>query len=301
MRARSRIAAAFLVAGFVALPIATPVRAELYRWVDASGELHVTDDPSEVPPEHRDAARWEEPAAADPGSRWNTLETPSSVHRSVPASAARLDSRGPGKGRTHVIPVRPGAREIRLQAVLDERVTAPCIADTGATLNTMPRRIIEELGIEIDASTPRVFVTGISGRPVQAPLVRLRSVRVGQARVENLEVAVLDSLPMGLLGMPFFNHFRTSLDPAQGTLTLQEIDFGGIEGIYGGYDESTWRAKFRQVKAQIEGIRRTLDSLPEEMVGTRAELDAQHAQWVLRLEELELEASRAGVPVGWRE
>jgi len=51
---RPRVTALFLALG---LGLAGPAGAELYRWVDADGGLHVTSDPSEVPARYRKQAR----------------------------------------------------------------------------------------------------------------------------------------------------------------------------------------------------------------------------------------------------
>ena len=68
--------------------------------------------------------------------------------------------------------------------------------------------------------------------------------RIGTVYVENVEMAVLDTMSSGLLGMPFFNHFQVNIDPAQGELRLTEIDLEKVDGVYGGMGEDAWRQRF---------------------------------------------------------
>ncbi len=101
--------------------------------------------------------------------------------------------------------------------------------------------------------------------------------------------------------MPFFNNFRVELDPARGTLVLEEIDINSIEGIYGGLDQIVWRNKFRQARGQLALVRARLARMPEENVAKVADLEKRESYWDAQLNQLELKATRAGVPRGWRE
>ena len=136
---------------------------------------------------------------------------------------------------------------------------------------------------------------------MKVPVVTLRSVQIGTAVVEDVEMAVLDTMREGLLGMPYFNHFRVSLDPMAGRLTLEEIDLDSIDGIHGGYDQSTWRQKFRIVRGQIGHIEDRLRTTPDEKYITRGELEKRARYWEGQLDRLERKATRAGVPRAWRE
>ena len=101
--------------------------------------------------------------------------------------------------------------------------------------------------------------------------------------------------------MPFFNNFRVELDPARGTLVLEEIDINSIEGIYGGLDQVAWRQKFRQVRDQLALVTASLVRMPVENVAQVADLEKREAYWDEQLNQLERKATRAGVPRGWRE
>ena len=154
--------------------------------------------------------------------------------------------------------------------------------------------------IEFDEDTPRIFVTGISGKPMMVPVITVGVVRVGSAEVEDVEMAVLDTQSTGLLGMTFFNHFKVSTDPARGLLTLEEIDLNAVAGVYGGLGERAWRNKFAYLNAmlaKVESHRGNPQSYPE----LEEQLDGMQDYWEGQLDSLELKASRAGVPRAWRE
>ena len=274
--------------------------ADLYQWVDDSGRVHMTDDLSQVPAKQRAGSRVpvDENQTAE-SSRWNHVNVRSDAHRAV-ASVHRV-SPGQEKGRVHVLRIKRAGRSIQVTALINGHVPVPYIVDTGASINTIPRSAVHRLGIRIDESTPSTIVAGIGGRAMKVPVVTLRSVQIGTAVVENVEMAVLDTMREGLLGMPYFNNFRVSLDPTKGTLELEEVDLNAIEGIYGGLDESTWRTKFRLIRAQLEHIAERIRITPDESYIMLGELEKREGYWKEQRRQLERKATRAGVPRAWRE
>lgn len=102
----------------------------------------------------------------------------------------------------------------------------PFIVDTGASSTTITPAVAERLGLGPSAGTPRRRVTVADGRNVSVPFVRVAAVEVGAARVENLEVGVLDVAPGtpgigGLLGGDFLGRFTVTLDHARRELRLE--------------------------------------------------------------------------------
>jgi predicted aspartyl protease len=276
----------------LALLLPFAASAQLYRWTDAEGRLHVTDDLSRVPPEHRPLA--EQPRATD--ANWNQLGP-------APDRAARTEAppAGTAGGKRHVIPVERAGLELTVFATLNGRARARFTVDTGASVNTIPRRVVEELGIPIDESTPVTAVVGISGRPALVPVVTVDRVSLRNASVENVEMAVLDTMSYGLLGMPYFNHFKVAMDPSQGTLALEEIDLNSVEGVYGGYGERYWRSRFAMMRGMLEQIEAYREDVPSTHTGILEKLDAVEQYWQGQYDELEAKASRARVPRAWRD
>lgn len=294
MTKRGRLACAVLV-GLALVGGPTAANAQLYRWVDENGRLHISDDLSQVPDEQRAQVELDGTNRTDE-SNWNAVD-PGAV--AVPATAD--PSRESIAPRRHEIPVARAGLELSVQAVLDGGVEVGFKVDTGATLNTIPRTVVEEMGIEIGEQSPMTVVVGISGDPMIVPIVTVDEVRLGTATVRRVDFAVLDTMAYGLLGMPFFNHFRVQTDPTRGMLTLEEIDLNAIDGIYGGYDERHWRTRFALINGQIERIETLARKVPTEYTTTHERVRKVADYWREQREILDLKATRAGVPQPWRE
>src|SRR5262249_3478 len=285
--------------------------ADLYRWVDAEGQVHVTDDKTQVPSGATvtvQPSRARKPAT---GAAPAANASPASAAPAQPGSkssarvlAVQPEDGAPRPGRTHVLRFQKASHEISLNVVLGERTQCEFKVDTGASLNTVPAWVVRELGIEIDDETPRISLVGISGKPALVPLIVMPVVRVGDVAVENVEMGVGETMHEGLLGMPFFNHFQVQIDPAQGELRLTEIDLSKVDGVYGGMGEESWKQRFRQLHERLAMIQRARERVPEESE-TMAQsyldkLDKLESDTQRQLEELEDRAQAAGVPPSWR-
>lgn len=292
--------------------LAADLRAELYQWTDEHGQVHVTDDGAKVPigkPVTLEPARTRRGALTK-----DDLGKPraaASLTTGMPARPATTSTLPTGKaqprskpGRVHLLHFARAGNEISLDASLDDRVVCNFKADTGASLNTLPRWAADELGLEIDEDTPTISVVGVSGQAMRVPVVTIASIRIGTLYVENIELAVLDTMSSGLLGMPFFNRFQVAIDPAEGELRLTEIDLDSVEGVYGGVGQDAWRQRFRQLHQQLAAIQKARDSVPPELETASQSyferLDREEEKAQTQLDELEDRAQAAGVPASWR-
>ncbi|MBN1670786.1 MAG: clan AA aspartic protease [Kiritimatiellae bacterium] len=117
-----------------------------------------------------------------------------------------------------------------VSATLNDGVDATFLLDTGASVVTISRALAERLNLNI-RQRPAVRVTLADGGGTDAVPVLLRSIQVGEARVENVQAVVLRATPQpdvdGLLGMSFLRRFIISLDPAGNTLTLRTFSPAG--------------------------------------------------------------------------
>jgi hypothetical protein len=292
---------------------AAGARADLYRWVDAQGQVHVTDDRSEIPAgatitvqptrQKPTSASATPPASPAAGASAQKAAAPGNV-RSVLAVRPDNTLEKTGVGTTHILRFQRASHEISVDVTLDDHSHCVFKVDTGASLNTVPAWVVRELGIEIGPDTPRISLVGISGKPALVPLIVMPTVRVGDVLVENVEMAVLDTMNEGLLGMPFFNHFQVQIDPAHGELRLTEIDLSKVDGVYGGMGEDAWKQRFRQIHERLAQIEKARESVPEESETMAAnyleKLDRAEQATQHELDELEDRAQAAGVPAGWR-
>lgn len=260
-------------------------RAEIYRWTDARGRVHFTQDLSQVPAAHREAAR---ATAREPApDRLQTFATPTRRND-------RAEARTGAGATSHRIPFRRYGTLMMVDVRLNDRVVAPFLADTGASGIAIPQALARELGIRIGADTPTVVV-GTANGVVEEPLVRLDSVELGGARVEGLSANVSSSMSFGLLGGTFFNNFIYQVDAAAGAITLVPN-----EGVRAGLTEAQWRARFRSLRDPLEALEARLSSGVDRRPGRIAELETHREVLRAELRALEEEAHRAGVPQTWR-
>ncbi len=283
--------------------LAAGPRAELYQWTDEHGQVHVTDDATKVPRGKSVTldprpARTRAPAPKAPPTRALSVEKAAPVPKAAPLKP------GAEAQRTHVLQFQRASHEISLDVTLSDRVVCNFKADTGASLNTVPRWAIDELGIEIDPDAEKISVVGVGGVVMTVPLVIIPTLRVGTVSVENVEMAVLDTMTSGLLGMPFFNGFKVAIDPAEGEMRLTELRPGSVEGVYGGVGAEIWRKRFAALNDQIAALQKAREAIPSEAEtsahGYMQRLDREEEKLQRQLEELEDRAQAAGVPARLR-
>lgn len=277
-----------------ALVLAAPAGGgEIYRWTDDQGRTHFTQDLSRVPRPHRSQAR--DSASQQGGGNLVRSE------RSVPPAGRAPGSTPPSRrGEVTRIQVQRAGTSMRVVALLNGRVRAPFIVDTGASDVTIPRWVADELGIRItDRTRTQVYQTA-NGR-IEEPVVTLDSVDLGGATAQNVAASVSSSMPVGLLGLSFFNRFRYQVDPHEGMITLEPNGLEESGFLRGGRSESEWRMQFRQlygrrtlVEARMARLSPAHSRLLEDLSEEREQIDDQ-------IQELEIEADRARVPQRWRE
>jgi len=291
-----RSAAAPLAALGLVLLVATPASAEIYRWTDAQGAIHFSEDPSQIPPAYRATARkgMASPSGADAVQSYS-VPTPSPALR--PPSAL-LEHRAGAPAPFFRVPFQRAGTAMLVEVKLNDRLTVPIQVDTGASDVLIPRAVADALGIRIGPETRTLRYATANGYVDQA-VVMLESVDLGGARVEGVPASVSPSLGIGLLGLSFFNHFTYQIDAANGVLTLQQNGLAESGLIRGGRSEAQWRAEFANIRTRIQMIGGARDGDPTSTWSERVE--AQRAGLERQLDQLEDEADQAHVPQSWRE
>jgi clan AA aspartic protease (TIGR02281 family) len=121
-----------------------------------------------------------------------------------------------------VIPIPPGSRAIRTEAVIDAVRACPFIIDTGATYTSIPWDVALALGYDL-ASARRLDVSTAAG-PIASPLIQVQSINLEGYSVRNIEVLVLPpgaGTGAGLLGLNFLKHFKYGVDSRRGEFRLE--------------------------------------------------------------------------------
>lgn len=148
------------------------------------------------------------------------------------ASPARIVE---SAGRVTSVPMQTRNNRFLVAVVLNERQSATFLLDTGASITVITPELARRTGIEIPTAGPRSSVRIASGQEVQVSVIRLKSIRIGLARIDNLGVAlyelgVMDQTTQpplavdGLLGADVLSRFIATIDPDAGKLTLQLRD-----------------------------------------------------------------------------
>jgi Aspartyl protease len=94
---------------------------------------------------------------------------------------------------------------VLVHAVLNHQEPVTLLLDTGATHTLLTPDITRRLGISPEPDAPRNSMATLGSQEGELPLIRLASLAVGEAAVEDLQVEVFTALPHtpfidGLLG-----------------------------------------------------------------------------------------------------
>ena len=276
--------------GFVLLLILpSSSSAEIYRWTDAEGRVHFTQDLAQVPAAHRNAA--EERAAAPRSDRLQTYSAPSDSDRTT----VRRSSRRPRSGEMLRIPFEKRGDVMLVNVTLNDRVSAPFLVDTGASDVSIPAELAGRLGIQIGPETPYRRYTTANG-VIAKPVITLDSVQAGEARLEQVRASISSTMEVGLLGGAFFNNFTFQIDPAANLIAVVLND-----RVRAGRSETQWRQQFQSTRGDLARLERYIEENHFTRESRVAGLEQKRVELEGELRDLEEEADRALVPQAWRD
>ncbi|WP_282012355.1 aspartyl protease family protein [Nitrospina watsonii] len=280
-----KIAACLLMASLAALSLdSTPASAKIYKWKDDTGKLHFTDSLSKIPLKYRQQqdvkTLRDQPESTDP------------VKLNYPEA-------GPDP-KKHVIPLTSiGNGNYIAEVLINGSIPGKLMVDTGASGVTLS----EELGRKIyrDLGVLPTLQVQTGGGTVDSPLLLLRSLKVGTAKVNDVEANVNPHLGAGfdgLLGMSFLGDFQVRVDSSDDLLILDPLGKKG-EPTWGGKTGTWWSRKYEAYISKMLGYR---------MMAERNKNDFRAADNFKKLsdfyedlyESLNRRAERASVPDDYR-
>jgi clan AA aspartic protease (TIGR02281 family) len=123
------------------------------------------------------------------------------------------------------VPIQRVGNLLIVGATLNGSREARLILDTGASHTIVSPNVAREMGLFSDSLSTSVTVK-TAGGPVQAEVLTLAAIRVGQAEAQNVPVGVFEipDAPAGvdgLLGLTFLSRFLVTIDPDRGELSLR--------------------------------------------------------------------------------
>ena len=263
---------------------------EMYKWMDEKGTVHFTDDLSSIPEKYRQDAETRKPP--------KEISTPQPKEKPTSTPSPKISE---GEGISIDL-VRKGDLSW-IEVILDGRIKQHFIVDTGASFTVINRATAKDLGITIDENTPFIPVFTASSL-IFTPLVTLRSIRVGKAEVENVDVLIHDlpSDSAGLLGNSFLNKFKVMIDSVNGKMTLFSMQGTPSPDRPGGYGKDFWVGQFHfysRVLEELKKIKRKYEGRGSSSELTRVNNAIRYFE--NQLSELERKASFEGVPRNWRQ
>ena len=194
----------------------------IYRCYDKEGRQVLTDQPAQLeqctllgvaaPPKSNSSKLPVAPIPAVPG--------PTEDRRALP------EEQSTGLANHTVdVPLQQVGHLFVVTVKLNGEQDARLIVDTGASHSIVSHRLAIELGLYSDSTMGTVTMNTVGGS-VQAPLARIKSIRLAEAEVSDSIVVIYD-LPdspggvEGLLGLSALRQFQVTLDPTRKVLSLQ--------------------------------------------------------------------------------
>lgn len=135
-------------------------------------------------------------------------------------------SRRPGSQQRTTVPIKLVERAVLVKVTVNETVETTLLLDTGAAYTVIHPPVLERLNMTLAPDAVRLPLRVVGGTLIAVPFARLRSLKVGNLAVEELDAGVYDALQKsrgvdGLLGADFLNHFKVTVDRASQQLTLE--------------------------------------------------------------------------------
>ena len=175
---------------------ATPTAAQVFRWTDDRGELHITEGLDSVPLRFRaGAALLGHPAPAPPAA--------------VGAGTATAQDQ-PVLVRIPFVPGTP----IVVSARVNGGRSVQLVLDTGADRTMISPLALSALGVDM-RPLGRGTVQGVTGVTTDVEIVRLDSLEIGEAKASPIAVVAHDAnltRGEGLLGRDFLDRFTVNID-----------------------------------------------------------------------------------------
>lgn len=130
-----------------------------------------------------------------------------------------------GSPRETSVPIEVAGKIILVPVEINGFPPMPFILDTGASVTVLQPATAQRMGVAIPPKAPTVDLMVVGGRTVSIPLARVKTVKVGQIVVEDMDLGIFESHPdipelAGLLGGDFLDHFNVSVDRQARRLTL---------------------------------------------------------------------------------
>ncbi len=305
----------FLLAVLVAALSLPAFGGSMYQWTDQSGVIHFSDAPIHGQPTIELDQRTPAGKPAQPSSQ-DADPTGTGTTAMPPAGEENPASPDLKKYEIPYIAQEGRAQRIIVQVTFNGTTTVPIAIDTGSPDTVISFDLAGRLGLlKSEAGRLWVLAGGIGGE-VPALYTIIDTIQLGEAQRSFLLTTVTAPLSDafdGVVGMDFLSAYSTQVDPKKKLFVLQELP--PETGLYGGHDESWWRAQFRVLGGLRKSWRmfrsRLDDAISRSKIVAGRGIDeaklastfaAQQSQEADKLfDKLNHYAIQLAVPMPWRE
>ncbi len=216
-------------------------QATLYKWKDEQGNIHFSSDPDTIPEQYKTQSK-----ELNPGPAPEFSPPPLTAPESPPAP--NLDI---------VVPMRQNGNQFFVKTILNGRLEANLLLDTGASVIVVSEEIAKSLGFSRLDNMPQIQADTAGGK-IWTPLIFLDTAEVAGAKAFAIEAVIDSKLGKidGLLGMEFFEQFKMTLDRKKSRLILRS-NISENETLYEDRPVSWWIKKikhFRSNKVYFERL-----------------------------------------------
>jgi len=175
--------------------------AAIYKWIDASGTVHFSDNFNDIPPAYR--------------NHFKIITTPHELNE--PSET----------GQRRVIPFERTAEGLILvDVILNDRVRARMILDTGANLVVITEELSKKLNQAISFKDEVVTINTNCGE-VEGRSLAIQKIELGHATKRNVRSVITPNNYAfkgfdGVLGLSFLGEFKVTVDYENGKILLSE-------------------------------------------------------------------------------
>ncbi|MFQ5450970.1 MAG: TIGR02281 family clan AA aspartic protease [Nitrospinaceae bacterium] len=270
--------------------------AGVYSWKDDQGNIHFTDNLHSIPQKYRSQEKGMKTYRSAPRP---TFTPPASSPLATSPREGR--SSGRGAGQEYTIPLIPTAGgNFMVETLLNNSVKARLMVDTGASLVILSDKLARKLGHRAGYGSPEIPFTTAGGM-VWMPILALDTLRVGDAKGQMVEAGINTQLGEldGLLGMSFLSDFKVEMDQTHSRMILKPLTEPGGQ-TWEGKPAVWWKARFLNYANKIREFQKEAKKLESVQHPKAGNMEKMVAFYEDLHRQLNLRASRAGVPLEYR-
>ena len=242
-----------LIAVIIGLCPAAVARAQMYRWVDANGQLHFSNSPQNIPSEIRNKNNEYEPDTSSITivNGANNSGDNSTVSQSTELRAEPLQQNSIS---IPYIAKEGSANRVIINVTFNQQVTVPILVDTGSPGLIISNSLADQLNLfDSEGGRLMVAISGIGGQEMATKTI-IDSLTMGEITEKFIPAHIVSDLTskhyQGLIGMDVLSSYTMTIDPIRQRLVAKLIP--SAQDLPAGRNRSWWMSTFREFSFYTE-------------------------------------------------